>query len=630
MATKYHYHLPPPSKLSPTTRADISTALLELLAKLDKHKTDIEEQQRGIYENETRNKISNLSDVSESTNLKDSQIEQGNRRGKERNINRKSKQERSGKQSSNQQQRAKELSGARKQFWFEKFLWFLSSDGYLVLGGRYGQQTALLFKRHLGEHDMVVSSNVSTAPLVIIKNHLNANVIPPSTLSQAATFALSMSTVWDTNGLADAWSCRASAVKIDTNIEESLKTSDSDEPVEFFCHYDINEHMKSTIPPPNMVMGFGFMFEVDEKSAEKYRRTFTNIDSRITESSTDDHHEDDNIKKIESSCESIVLDGEEKGDEMQGEKSSVPTESNIKIEDDEGYESKQTDNESASDTDSDSESSSDADSVSLSISDGGTASATTNNNLLLPRGKRSKLKKISTKYADQDEEDRALRMKLLGSEKSEKRFAQEQALREKRAERERQISEQKALERETQLQNRERRKTATESQRVPISADTMLSFDEDEVAEVVYRERLVARPARGDILVSAVPVCAPWQALHKLKYKVKILPGSGKRAKAVKQCLQFLLSGMGSPIDKSEQDIDRCWPSELNLIAKLTDIEAGLPVGVQKFRSVIPTGPSKSSGGRNKNPNGSQKAPKSSQSSSAKKGDQQKGSKKKR
>jgi predicted ribosome quality control (RQC) complex YloA/Tae2 family protein len=27
---------------------------------------------------------------------------------------------------------------ARKQYWFEKFLWFISSDNFLVVGGRDG------------------------------------------------------------------------------------------------------------------------------------------------------------------------------------------------------------------------------------------------------------------------------------------------------------------------------------------------------------------------------------------------------------------------------------------------------------------------------------------------------------
>jgi predicted ribosome quality control (RQC) complex YloA/Tae2 family protein len=40
----------------------------------------------------------------------------------------------------------KEAKGAeavrkiRKKFWFEKFLWFISSDGYIVVGGRDAQQ----------------------------------------------------------------------------------------------------------------------------------------------------------------------------------------------------------------------------------------------------------------------------------------------------------------------------------------------------------------------------------------------------------------------------------------------------------------------------------------------------------
>ncbi len=39
------------------------------------------------------------------------------------------------------------LRPVRKQIWFEKFIWFISSDGYLVLGGKDAQQNEILYKR---------------------------------------------------------------------------------------------------------------------------------------------------------------------------------------------------------------------------------------------------------------------------------------------------------------------------------------------------------------------------------------------------------------------------------------------------------------------------------------------------
>ncbi len=40
---------------------------------------------------------------------------------------------------------------ARKVHWFEKFFWFISSENYLVIGGRDQQQNELLVKKYLKE-----------------------------------------------------------------------------------------------------------------------------------------------------------------------------------------------------------------------------------------------------------------------------------------------------------------------------------------------------------------------------------------------------------------------------------------------------------------------------------------------
>ena len=40
---------------------------------------------------------------------------------------------------------------ARKVYWFEKFFWFISSENYLIIGGRDQQQNELLVKKYLNE-----------------------------------------------------------------------------------------------------------------------------------------------------------------------------------------------------------------------------------------------------------------------------------------------------------------------------------------------------------------------------------------------------------------------------------------------------------------------------------------------
>ncbi len=46
------------------------------------------------------------------------------------------------------------LRPVRQLMWFEKFTWFISSDGYLVLGGRDAQQNEILYKKYLRKGDV--------------------------------------------------------------------------------------------------------------------------------------------------------------------------------------------------------------------------------------------------------------------------------------------------------------------------------------------------------------------------------------------------------------------------------------------------------------------------------------------
>jgi predicted ribosome quality control (RQC) complex YloA/Tae2 family protein len=41
------------------------------------------------------------------------------------------------------------INKIRKPFWFEKFIWFISTEGHLVIAGRDMQQNEILVKRYL-------------------------------------------------------------------------------------------------------------------------------------------------------------------------------------------------------------------------------------------------------------------------------------------------------------------------------------------------------------------------------------------------------------------------------------------------------------------------------------------------
>lgn len=94
------------------------------------------------------------------------------------------------------------ISKARKVFWFEKFYWFISSENYLVIGGRDQQQNELIVKRYLRPSDIYVHADIQGASSIVIRNHYTgsaaeSNPIPVKTLNEAGAMAISYSVAWD-------------------------------------------------------------------------------------------------------------------------------------------------------------------------------------------------------------------------------------------------------------------------------------------------------------------------------------------------------------------------------------------------------------------------------------------------
>jgi predicted ribosome quality control (RQC) complex YloA/Tae2 family protein len=67
--------------------------------------------------------------------------------------------------------------------------------------------------------------------------------------------------------------------------------------------------------------------------------------------------------------------------------------------------------------------------------------------------------------------------------------------------------------------------------------------DGDVVDDSNELAKLTGKPASDDVILCAVPVCAPYNVLSQYKYRVKLTPGSVKRGKASKQCIEMFLRG---------------------------------------------------------------------------------------
>ena len=82
----------------------------------------------------------------------------------------------------------------RRKKWYENFRWFISSNGFLVVGGRDASQNESLVRKRLNENDIFVHAEIHGAPAVIIKSE--GKEVPNETIWEAAQFAVSYSKAW--------------------------------------------------------------------------------------------------------------------------------------------------------------------------------------------------------------------------------------------------------------------------------------------------------------------------------------------------------------------------------------------------------------------------------------------------
>jgi len=78
--------------------------------------------------------------------------------------------------------------------WFEKLRWFLSSDGFLVIGGRDANSNEIVVKKYMETNDIYFHSDIHGAASVVIKSE--SRDIPETTINETAIFAASFSSAW--------------------------------------------------------------------------------------------------------------------------------------------------------------------------------------------------------------------------------------------------------------------------------------------------------------------------------------------------------------------------------------------------------------------------------------------------
>ena len=81
----------------------------------------------------------------------------------------------------------------RKKEWYEKFRWFFTSGGRLVVAGRDAKQNDLLVAKTMADEDLFFHADIQGAPATILQGGKNAG---EDEKREAAQFAASHSSAW--------------------------------------------------------------------------------------------------------------------------------------------------------------------------------------------------------------------------------------------------------------------------------------------------------------------------------------------------------------------------------------------------------------------------------------------------
>lgn len=513
------------------------------------------------------------------------------------------------------------LRPVRKQMWFEKFVYFISSDGYLVLAGRDAQQNEILYRRYLRKGDVYVHADLHGAASVIIKNHPSTPEapIPPSTLAQAGNLAVCTSSAWDSKAVMSAWWVNSDQVSKTAPTGEYLTTGGF-----------MIRGKKNFLPPAQLLLGFGVLFRISEESKARHVKHRVPDDDRAEakpaamtngEGDEDDDDEfpdaaqhgadddDDEFPDAQTNGSEASADEDEDhrrpgpSNPLQSSGAPAPSTDGDREEDDESSEEEDDTHAEAQVEDVKTSTATEGNEVSADGStspkdaqqEGGSRQTSGRERKEHRkavaqaaqkkkggvRGKKGKARKIAQKYADQDEEDREMAMQLLGSRAAEeKREAEASAKVAKQESAEEARARRRAQHEKAQKEGLE----AEEIRRLNLE-EGVEGLDEEEAGQLTTLDALVGTPLPGDEILEAIPVCAPWASLGKYKYKAKMQPGQQKKGKATREILGKWQKDASDnkKVDQQAQDNERIWPREAELIKGWKEAEV---VGVIPVKSV--------------------------------------------
>ena len=580
--------------------------------------------------------------------------------------------------------REKALPGAkaaRTPFWFEKFIWWVTSENCLVLHSTDNTQAEMLFAKYANRaetgNDCFIFCDENGAPAITLvkppPRYSSANgngesattlKVPSLSLAQAAQATVARSECWAKKRSASAWWARARDVskrRWDLPEDASLLPSGS------FAL--VKGARKKFLPPAKPEMGFGLLFAVvasgentsshdkervvksesadatfyDEDGDERRgqlgsRNTIREISSEEEEEEEEEEeNEDENTQEEDEEGKNVngekvvnelaeqveskaSIDAAGKGRTKQNEvfegtkkRLSAAQRKQMKKkgggngrgDDDDVFDPLKAAAEAESKETSISNDEIEEDEEESDMDDGfkekktNDASFVSNPNKPKVRGKSAKAKRVAKKYAEQDDKDRELAIKLLTMKQKESKKDRKKAALVTPLKPEMSSSSDAATMKKKQIvlpeaptpemPNLKERgiKPLVYEPLDNIDDDGNSSDDEESTKSlniaVIHERRdtqtelalrqLTAQPFERDCVSFCLPVCAPFPVLASYKFRIKLIPGTQKRGKTVNDCANILLK---APIFASN---DEKTAAREALETKLEECARALPLG---------------------------------------------------
>jgi predicted ribosome quality control (RQC) complex YloA/Tae2 family protein len=83
----------------------------------------------------------------------------------------------------------------RSKEWYERYRWFITSDGLLAIGGRDASSNSAIIRKHLRDQDLVFHAEIHGSPFFILKNGYSLDNISRS-LQEVGQATVSFSRAW--------------------------------------------------------------------------------------------------------------------------------------------------------------------------------------------------------------------------------------------------------------------------------------------------------------------------------------------------------------------------------------------------------------------------------------------------